>query len=278
MNQDIRNIEPIDDEISPLELLEHLKSGWKWIAHGGAAGLASAILLAVLIPAQYEATAVVQPATIGMIGATPMAVEPVAQTIERLKLVAFYSDDIVKACDADSAKDLAEDLKVYLVRNNNLMSISYRAESATLAKACISKIVTQITQTQTTLVAQLIKELHDQQSSIKRQIDDAERFFAVTEQRTKSSPSLSGLDALLVLKREELLKLQKHYRELRIQMTEPLTQPAKLLEPIYVPEKPVAPKKLMVIASGLTGGMLIGLMAFFANRSWYRYKVAAKLA
>jgi len=282
MNQDMRNIEPIDDEISLWELLERLKSGWKWVAGGAATGLAGAIVLAVFIPSQYEATVVVQPATIGMISATTTMtttpVEPVAQTLERLKLVTFYSDDIVKACDADSAKDIADSVKVNLVRNNNLLSITYRAESATLAYACISKIVTQITQSQTTIAAPLIKELQDQQSSTKQQIDDAERFLAAGEKRVRSSPGSEEFSMLMVLKREELTKLQKLYREQRIQLTEPLTLPMKLLEPIYVPEKPVAPKKLVVIASGLTAGMLIGLLAFFANRSWCRYKGAVTLA
>lgn len=274
MNQDMRNIEPIDDEINLWELLEHLKSGWKWIVGGGATGLASAIVLAAFIPAQYEATAVVQPATIGMIVATT-TVEPVAQTLERLKLVTFYNDDIVKACGADSAKDLANSVKVNLVKGNNLLSISYRAESAALANACMNKIVTQLTQSQTAIAAPLIKELQDQQISTKQQIEDAERFMAAGEKRATSSPGSNELSTLMMLKREDLTKLQKLYREQRIQLTEPLTQPMKLLEPIYVPEKPVAPKKLMIIAGSLIGGMLIGLLAFFANRSWRRYKGAA---
>ena len=35
MNQEMRNIESDDDEINLWELLEHLKSGWKWIVGGG---------------------------------------------------------------------------------------------------------------------------------------------------------------------------------------------------------------------------------------------------
>lgn len=278
MNQEMRNIESDHGEINLWELLEHLKSGWQWVAGGGASGLASAIVLAAFIPAQYEATVVVQPATIGMIVAsttTTTTVEPVAQTLERLKLVTFYSDDIVKACDADSAKDLANSVKVNLVKGNNLLSISYRAETAALANACMNKIVTQLTQSQTAIAAPLIKELQDQQTSTKQQIDDAERFLAAGEKRATSSPGSNELSTLMMLKREDLTKLQKLYREQRIQLTEPLTQPMKLLEPIYVPEKPVAPKKLMIIAGSLIGGMLIGLLAFLANRSWRLYKGAA---
>jgi len=278
MNQEMRNIEPIDDEINLWELLEHLKSGWKWVVGGGATGLASAIVLAAFIPAQYEATVVIQSATIGMIFATTTTtttLEPVAQTLERLKLVTFYNDDIVKACDADSAKELANSVKVNLVKGNNLLSISYRAETAAQANACMSKIVTQLTQSQTAIAAPLIKELQDQQISTKQEIDDAERFLAAVEKRATSLSGSNELSTLMMLKREDLTKLQKLYREQRIQLTEPLTQPMKLLEPIYVPEKPVAPKKLMIIASSLIGGMLIGLLAFFANLSWRRYKGAA---
>ena len=241
----------------------------------------SAIVLAVFIPAQYEATAVVQPATIGMIVATTTTtttVEPVVQTLERLKLVTFYSDEIVKACDADSAKDLANSVKVNIVKGNNLLSISYRAETAALANACMNKIVTQLTQSQTAIAAPLIKELQDQQTSTKKQIDEAELFLAAGEKRAAASPGSNELSTLMMLKREDFTKLQKLYHEQRIQLTEPLTQPMKLLEPIYVPEKPVAPKKLMVIAGSLIGGMFIGLLALFANRSWRRYKGAATLA
>ncbi len=245
---------------------------------GGATGLASAIVLAAFIPAQYEATAVVQPATIGMIVATTTTVEPAAQTLERLKQVTFYRDEIVKTCDVESAKDLANSVKVNIVKGNNLLSISYRAETAALANACMNKIVTQLTQSQTAIAAPLIKELQDQQTATKQQMDEAERFLAAGERRTSSSPGSNELSTLMMLKREDLTKLQKLYREQRIQLTEPLTQPMKLLEPIYVPEKPVAPKKLMIIAGSLIGGMFIGLLALFANRSWRRYNGPATLA
>ncbi len=277
MNQDMRNIEPMDDEINLWELLEHIKSGWKWVAGwGGATGLASAIVLAAFIPTQYEATVVVMPATIGMNSVSTMTnnVEPVAQTLERLKQVTFYIDDIVKACDADSAKDLANKVKVNFVKGNNLLSIRYRAETALLANACMNKIVTQLTQSQTAIAAPLLKEFQDQQIFTKQQIDDLERFLAAHEKRATGSPYPNELHSLMISKRDDLTRLQKLYREQRILLTEPLTQPMKLLEPIYVDEKPVAPIKLMIIAISLIGGMLIGLLALFTNRSWRRYKGA----
>ncbi len=35
MNQEMRNIESDHGEINLWELLEHLKSGWQWVAGGG---------------------------------------------------------------------------------------------------------------------------------------------------------------------------------------------------------------------------------------------------
>ncbi len=272
--ENARIVEATDDEINIWELIEHLKSGWHWLAGGCAVGLLGATGFLMLVPAKYEATAVIQPATIGMIVATTTTtttttVEPVAQTIERLKLVTFYGDDTVKVCQAGSAKDLAEGVKVSIVKGNNLISLAYRADSVALAEACMAKIVDQLSQSQLDIATPLIKELEDQRASTKQQIDDAERFLTQHEKGLSSAPTGS---VLLMLKREELMKLQKLYREQRIQLTEPLTQPMKLLEPIYAPERAVFPKKLLTVAGGFIGGLFLGLLALFINRGWRRYK------
>ena len=273
--ENARIVEATDDEINIWELMGHLKSGWHWLAGGCAVGLLGATGFLMLVPAKYEVTAVVQPATIGMIVATTTTttttttVEPVAQTIERLKLVTFYGDDTVKVCQAGSAKDLAEGVKISIVKGNNLVSLAYRADSVALAEACMAKIVGQLSQSQIDIATPLIKELEDQRASTKQQIDDAERFLAQHEKSLSSAPTGS---VLLMLKREELMKLQKLYREQRIQLTEPLTQPMKLLEPIYAPERAVFPKKLLTVAGGFIGGLFLGLLALFINRGWRRYK------
>lgn len=133
----------------------------------------------------------------------------------------------------------------------------------------MAKIVGQLSQSQVDIATPLIKELEDQRASTKQQIDDAERFLAQHEKGLSSAPTGS---VLLMLKREELMKLQKLYREQRIQLTEPLTQSMKLLEPIYAPEKAVFPKKLLTVSGGFICGLFLGLLALFINRGWRRYK------
>lgn len=277
MSEDTKIVEANDDEINIWELMEHLKSGWHWLAGGCAVGLLGATGFLMLVPAKYEATAVIQPATIGMIVATTTTtttttVEPIAQTIERLKLVTFYGDELVKTCQATSAKDLAEDVKASLVRGSTLLSVGYRANSVETAQSCVAKVVGRLAQSQSEISLPLIKELENQLASTKQQIEEAERFLAQNEKLL--SPAANGA-VLLMLKREELMNMKKLYREQRLQLIEPLTRPLQLLEPIYAPQKAVSPKKLLVVAGGLMGGLFAGLLALFINRGWRRYKAIA---
>jgi LPS O-antigen subunit length determinant protein (WzzB/FepE family) len=273
-HEDMQIVEA-DDEINIWELVDYLKSGWRWLSGGFAIGLLGAIGFLILVPAKYEATAVIQPATIGTVATTTTTttttttVETVAQTIERLKLVTFYGDELVKTCQATSAKDLAEDVKASLVKGNALLSIGYRANSVETAESCVAKIVGQLAQTQSKMAAPLIKELEDQLASTKQQIEEEERFLAQNEKLL--SPAANGA-VLLMLKREELTNMKKLYREQRLQLIEPLTRSLQLLEPVYAPQKAVSPKKLLIVVGGLIGGLFAGLLALFINRSWRRYK------
>lgn len=277
MNQSVQSAEVSD--INLWEMLEHVITGWKWLVGGSVVGLVGAFGFLLLTEAQYEATAVISPATIGMIvetttttTATMTTVEPVPQTLERLKLVTFYKDDIVKACQADSASALANDVKAKLVKGNNLLSISYRAASAPLANNCIDSIVFNLTKSLSAIAAPLIKELEEQTAVTKKQIDDLERFLTSLDNQAAKSSISNELSTLRILRLEELLKLKKLYREQRIQLSEPLTQPTKLLEPIYVPDTPVLPRNLIAVLGGLMVGLFAGLLALFLNRGWRRYK------
>ncbi len=68
--------------------------------------------------------------------------------------------------------------------------------------------------------------------------------------------------------------MQKLLVEQKVQLSPPLTQPMQMLEPIYAPERPVAPKKLPVLAGGLFGGLVLGGLVFFVRRSWLGRKSA----
>lgn len=268
MNQMTRDEDAGSSEFDFGQLRQDLKTGWKWIVAGLLAGTAVAGIHLAMTPSQYEATALLQPATIALVSVpvTPAAstsVELVPQTVERLKLVTFYPEEIVSACGTKSAKDLVDQMNAGVVRANTLLSVSFRATSIELAKSCLGLIVEHLKKSQQQIGAPLLAELEAQRLETKKQIDEIERMFRSDDKLTLSSPERTLLAAM---KRDDLMILQKLYREQSIQLTAPLTQPMKLLGPIYTPERAVYPKKLLTLVGGMAIGLFLGFVVFFLTR------------
>ena len=261
-----------DDEISLWDIVDFLKEGWRWLGGGLVLGLLGAVGFVLVSPAQFEATAIVQPATVGLPTTTTTKgaeVESVAQTLERLKLPTFYTDALLQACQVPSRLALAGSVKASQVKGNSLIQVSYRAPSVAVAEACVNAVVAQLTASQAEIGAPLIQTLEEQLVLTKKQLTEAEGFQAQLEKRATSSTDSASLLMLSALsKREEIARLQKLLIEQKVQLSVPLTQPLQLLEPIYAPERAVAPKKLPVLAGGLLGGFVLGGLVFFMRRSW----------
>lgn len=260
-----------DNEISLWDIVDFLKEGWRWLAGGVVAGAVGAVGFVLVSPAQYEATSIVQPATVGMPTTTTRGaeVEPVAQTLERLKLPTFYDEAMLQACQAPSRQALSGSVKASQVKGNSLIQVSYRAPTTAVAEACVNAVVAQLTQSQKAIAEPLLKTLEEQLVLTKKQLTEAEGFQGQLEKRATSSADSTSLLMLNTLtKREEIVRLQKLLVEQKVQLSPPLTQPMQLLEPIYAPERPVSPKNLPVLAGGLFGGLVLGGLVFFARRSW----------
>lgn len=266
-----------EDEIDLWELFEQIKSGWLWWMAGACIGLAGAIGYLFVVPPQYEATAVVQPATIGVGssgGLTKVPVEPIVQTLERLKLPTFYSKDAVKTCQVDHAKDLTTDIKSSVIKGNTLLMLKFRAESVAVAESCLTEVVDLLVASQDKAALPLIKELQQQRALTQKQIIELEKFLAQYDKSLTQTPAAPDIISLLFLtaesKRDELLNLQKLYNDQRTMLTEPLTQRLSVLEDIYTSDRPVFPKKSLTVLIGLMGGFFVGLLALFVHRSFRR--------
>ena len=264
-----------DDEINLWELFEQIKSGWLWWVAGACLGLAGAIGYLFVVSPQYEATAVVQPATIGVAssgGLTKAPVEPVVQTLERLKLPTFYTNDTVMSCQVYHAKDLTTDINSRVIKGNSLLMLKFRAESVAVAESCLTKVVDLLAASLDKAASPLIKELQEQRALNQKQINELEKFLAQYDKNLAKTNATNDMTSLLFLnadsKRGELLKLQKLYNDQRALLAEPLTQRLSVLEDIYTSDRPVFPKKLITVLGGLMGGFFVGLLALFIHRSW----------
>lgn len=269
-----------EDEISLWDILDFLKDGWRWLAGGLLLGLACTVVYLVATPKIYEATAILQPATVGLSTTTTTTtmkgaeVEPVAQTLERLKLPTFYTDELVKACGASSIQALASSISASQVKGNSLIQVAYRAPSVASAEACVNAVIAQLIKSQTAVAAPLIKTLEEQLGLTQRQLNEAEGFQSQLEKRAVATSDSASLLVLALSKRENVVRLQKLVGEQKVLLSVPVTQPMQLLEPVYAPERPVLPKKLPALAGGLFGGLVFGGLAFFVRRSWLGRKAA----
>ena len=260
-----------DDDINLWGLFEHIKSGWLWWVAGACIGLAGAIGFLFLALPQYEATAMVQPATIGSGGMNKTQVEPITQTLERLRLATFYTNDAVKSCHVDHAKDLTTSIKSSVIKGNTLLMLKFRAESVAVAESCLTKVVDLLAATLDKAASPLINELQVQRAITKKQITDLEKFLAQYDKNLAQTTATNDMTSLLFLnaesKREELLKLQKLYNDQRTLLTEPLTQRLRVLEEIYTSDRPVFPKKSLTVMVGLMVGFIAGMLGLFIHRS-----------
>ena len=264
---DTQKAKIVDEEFNFWDFIENIRSNWRWPVVGGTFGFVGSAMFLLVLPHQYEASAVLQPAAIASFAPT---VEPPINTLERLKTVTFYSDEIIETCQAASGKSLLQAINVKVIKGTNLITISHRGDSPAIAVACTEKIVKHLIELQAAIAAPLLKQLDEQKASTKKQIDDAERFLLQYEKRLKRALTSSD-SVFLMLKSEELDKLQKLYREQSVTLTEPLTQPMKLMVPIYAPTDAVPRKPLLKVFGGFVAGLIVGLVTMFFNLSWHRH-------
>ena len=74
--------------------------------------------------------------------------------------------------------------------------------------------------------------------------------------------------ALKAQKDAETFSLRQSVFALENSLLPPATQETKLLEAIFAPEKPVSPKKGMILVLGFLGGLLMGIMWAFVSDAW----------
>ncbi len=163
--------------------------------------------------------------------------------------------------------------EVRIISGSNLLQIEFAAGSAAVSQACLAKVVEQLTQPQEAVGVPLIKALKDQLTLTKKQTDSRQRYLEQFEAWGGSPIAPTSIEAVLaMLNSEELIKLQPQHQDLSRSLTEPFTQPAKLLAPAYSSVVGVPQSRLAATICGLIGGLCFRLLALFLNRALSHYR------
>lgn len=266
--------------VSLWDILSFIKQGWRWLIGGLLVGCLCSMGFLFVVPSLYEAKALLQTAKV--LGDD---LEPAPQMLEHLKFPTFYGKEQLAACDVisdDPALTLSKRISPMVLKGTSLILVSYRASSADLAGRCLTAVMDRVIENQSRISGPVIESAKRQLELAKNQLADAERLQNQLDQRSVSSLDVVDnkfsqpmvLLSATLSKRDEVAQLRKSVIEQIANLEPPNTQPAQLVEPIYVPNEAAFPKTLLSISIGMFAGLVLGGLAFFVRQSWLERKAA----
>jgi LPS O-antigen subunit length determinant protein (WzzB/FepE family) len=259
-----------DTEISLLDILRFLKDTYKTIVITGILGLAAAIAYLTVTPKQYEAIAQIAMAQIGAVNnnnnnnnnnLNPLGIniEEPSLLIARLTQPTNFTSQVIDACKVDKVSNpgatLAKSINLELPKGTaNVVELKTFGKSPQDAQLCAEAIFELIKTTQAQIVAPYIEE-----AKIKL-LDNQERLAKAKELIAKADKSGSAMGAAYLSTRDEIRFLLDEITALKNLMTSNQNRVTRLIAPIYANDVPIAPKKRVVLAGGLLGGLFLGLL------------------
>jgi len=283
-----------DDEFSLFDLWQTLQAGWHYLLGGMAIGVMGAGTVIVLTPAKYEAVAVVQVGQVGQVGqlgqvgqdgqVTSHPVEPASQTIERMKTSAFqlgvaeklgnqaWIADLRASANATGKYISPQLMKGTIAGPSPLIELKTNSDSAEYAKKIASASVLELANRQAEIAKPMIDKLRldltiakEKLASVENELEGINKLVVNVGVKDDRFTQLSLMTTLGVQKKSELFTQRQLISALETALMPPATQSAKAIEEVFVTERPVSPKKGLLITLGLIGGLLAGVMAVFVK-------------
>jgi len=283
------NPERRDDAMSLSELLALLVENGRVVAAWTIAGLVVAVAVVLILPAQWEARALIQIGQVGQVitrvdsasgEALQRLTEPPARAQERIKLQSFQDAVLVKMQlpldDSEPSSRLYRDsLKVKLIPSTDLLEIKVRGHSREDAEIRARTTVEQLQEIHRNLEQPRIARLKAQLEETLRNLDSSETDLA---KLLEAASAKKGTDAtgrfaenvlLASLVRDKGAEIRK-LREAKILVEEQLspayTYSTALLGNIAVSAGPVFPRKILVIPLVTLAGLIVGVLAALVRK------------
>ncbi len=242
----------------------------------GIVGGALALILALVLPKQWEASAVIQ---IGQIASeTPQSpttpVETVGRAVERLQLPQF--EDVVlqnlglplgNGESADSEL-IRRSLKATQIKNADLLEMTVRGFSQADAKRYTQAFVDELIGAHAVIAKPSMDKINANMAEVTRQIAAGEarkaELSALTRVRDPAKaaekfPESVLLASMVAENDKQLQLLRQREISIREQLSPERTFNTRLFGPIYVSRYHVYPRSLLFGAGGLALGLLIAV-------------------
>jgi uncharacterized protein involved in exopolysaccharide biosynthesis len=258
-----------ESEISLIDILRFLKSAWKAIVLAGLLGLALSITYLVLTPKQYEAVAQIAMAQISAANnnnnnnnnMNPLGVniEEPALLIARLSSPTSFTPQVIADCgledQTNAALALSKSIKLTIPKGvTNVVELKTFGKTPQSAQECNLAVFELIKASQAQIVAPYVAD-----AKVKLD-DDIDRLAKARDLVSKADKSGTAMSAAYLSTRDEISYLLDEITALKTVVISNQSRGTRLIAPIYAGDMPVAPKKSMVLAAGLFGGIFLGLL------------------
>lgn len=268
----------VNDLLSIDDVSRVLRGTWRWAAAFAAIGAGVGLAGLMVLPAKYEAVAYVQPGQFGQPGQTaPVPVESPHQAIERMSTGEFQLELANTIGDQDMANAILRSgalkggpFKASVVKNTGRIELRVRGRTTDAARQLTEAIIAGIAKRHLDLAQPTINRLKHELTVVQ---EKRKAFEATYEELGKvlASARLSdqrftqySLATSVRLSREnDVYALRQQELALQIALSEPTTQPAKAVEPIFVGSEPISPKRPLLLGGGLLFGGLLGFLIGF---------------
>lgn len=265
-----------DDEISLFDLLEKLRAGWRWVLGGVLLGVLGSTALLVLTPPKYEATALLQTGKVAGV-----VIEDSSTVVERLKAPAFQ---------LEVARDVGDEQWVGQIeagRGSSVLSaqvpktspsmveVKVRAGSPGEAKKIAAESTAKLIKRQDELSSQVLKKTRFDLAVVNEKLVKAENDLSMLSKTLNGAgvkderfSQLTLLTSIKLQKESDVFSLRQSVFALEASLLPPATQSARMLEDIFASSVRVSPKKGLLLALGLVGGLLAGVISVFVSNAW----------
>jgi len=267
-----------ENEVGLFDLLETLRDAWRWLLSGTILGVICASTVLAITSPQYEAVALLQTGKVA-----GNVIEEVPTIVERLKSSSFLLEiaqevgdqNWIDQINAGVGKNIL--LAIMPKATPSMVEVRVRAKSSAAAIDIADKATTNLIRRQDVLSSQILKKVHFDLDVAKEKLARTEndlqmlnKALASTKIKDDRFSQLSLLTSMKLQKDSELYGLRQTVFSLEGSLLPPATQPARVLEKIFVPTIPVSPSKSLILGLGLLGGLILGAVVGLVSGAWRR--------
>ena len=265
------------DKIFLNDILRFLKDAYKNILIFGLIGIALSIAYLAITPKQYEASAQIMMAQIGVannnLNYLGVNIEEPALLVARLAIPWSFTPAEIAACSfedkPDAAAALVKAIKLVPAKGvPNVVELTTFGSSPEVAKSCANAIFDYAKTSQAQILARHIEETKIKLADYEQRINRAKELVSRSDKRG------AAMSAAYLSTRDEIRYLLDEMTSLKNILASSQSRATHLIAPIYASNVPIGPKKRIALASGFFAGLFLGLLIALARHMISRLKSA----